>query len=81
MGGLRCWCPNVLRILGFPLSALLHRILFFSEQMEGFWFVEHFVIAIQHQLTCQMFLKNTLWQPLVLSFTRATFLLCSHESK
>ena len=44
--------------------------------MEYFWFAEHFVITIQHQLTCQMLLKNTqLLQFLVLSFTRATFLL------
>lgn len=55
------------RILYFLLFVLLHRIPFFSEQMEYFWFVEHFVITIQHQLTCQMLFKNTqLSQSLVL---------------
>lgn len=85
MGELRCLCQNALRrgrILYFLFFVLLHRISFFSEQMEYFWFVEHFVITIQHQLTCQKLLKNThLLQSLVLCFKRATFLLGYHESK
>lgn len=69
----------------FCISCYLSRFTeshFLVNRWNIFGLLNHFVITIQHPLTWQMLLKNTqLLQSLVLSFTRATLLLGSHESK